>query len=497
MEKFIGRFAFLKARWPERVICLLLLALFLVSLVPLLGIGMYAFPRTDDFSYGLPTHQAWLETGSISAVFSAAIQEAARTYREWQGTFPAAVLMALQPGVFGDAYYAATPFIMVGALTLSTLFFCRAFFHRFLGASRTRARIIALVWLLVDMQMLPAAWEGFYWYNGAIYYTFFYSLSLFLFGFALLTFLENKTGRRRVYAFLACLFGAIVGGGNYPTALLSTLVLVLMAVLLAIGKNARWRSLLPALLFLLASFLLSIVAPGNAVRGAYYEGAGVLSSIVKSIYFAFGCLGDWLTFPLLLVLVFLCPILWAMAREARFSFRYPLLVAVISFGLFAAQACPSYYAMNSYGPTRFHDIMYYSYIFLLVLNIYYVMGWAMRKYEIRPKRQTAARRPGYSWALAGFLCIALAVSCYYQRDDIELTSVNAARSLLSGEAAQLGRETQARQALLNDASMASVELEAYTVCPEVLLGEHDGGADAGNTPEILAAYYGKESVTIR
>ena len=109
-------------------------------------------------------------------------------------------------------------------------------------------------------------------YKRQIYYTFFYSLSLFLFGFALLTFLENKTGRRRVYAFLACLFGAIVGGGNYPTALLSTLVLVLMAVLLAIGKNARWRSLLPALLFLLASFLLSIVAPGNAVRGAYYEG---------------------------------------------------------------------------------------------------------------------------------------------------------------------------------------------------------------------------------
>lgn len=494
MEKLIARFGFLKARWPERLICFVLLLLFVALLVPMVGIGMYAFPRSDDLTYGAAARQAWLEAGSLSAVLSAAVGEASRTYMEWQGTFPAVVLMALQPGVFGDAWYAVGPVVLLSALTLSTLFFCRAFFHRFLGASRTRARIVALTWLLADTQLLPAAWEGFYWYNGAIYYTFFFALSLCLFALALLAILEDRAGRRRVYAALACLMGALVGGGNYPTALLSALVLVLMAVLLAIGKNRRWRALLPALVSLFAVFALSVAAPGNATRAASYEGAGALASVVKALYFAAGSFGEWLTFPVLALLVFLCPLLWSMAKQARFSFRYPLLVAVISFGFFAAQACPTYYAMNSYGPTRFHDIVYYSYIFLLILNLYYGMGWAMRKYALRLPE---GKKPGYPWALAAFVFVAIVVVGSYRPAGIEFTSVSAARSLLSGEAAQLGRETQARLALLNDASQMEVELEAYTVCPEVLLGEHDEGADAGMFPEYLEAYYGKDSVVIR
>ena len=54
-------------------LCLILSAVFILSLIPLLHIGLYAHAAGDDFAFGLQAHLAWKETRSLPAVIHAAL----------------------------------------------------------------------------------------------------------------------------------------------------------------------------------------------------------------------------------------------------------------------------------------------------------------------------------------------------------------------------------------------------------------------------------------
>ena len=160
-------------RLPEKAVFWLVLAAVVLMLVPMLLVARYNVPCADDYHFGAPTHAAWQATHSLAAVVKAAGEKVAERYANWQGTYSAMFLMALQPAVFGNGFYALVPFLTLGMLAAGTCFFCLSLFTKLLGASRWQALVLALVWLGIDTQLLPSAVQGFYWYNGAIFYTFF------------------------------------------------------------------------------------------------------------------------------------------------------------------------------------------------------------------------------------------------------------------------------------------------------------------------------------
>jgi len=169
-------------RLPEKAVFWLVLAAVVLMLVPMLLVARYNVPCADDYHFGAPTHAAWQATHSLAAVVKAAGEKVAERYANWQGTYSAMFLMALQPAVFGNGFYALVPFLTLGMLAAGTCFFCLSLFTKLLGASRWQALVLALVWLGIDTQLLPSAVQGFYWYNGAIFYTFFFGVQLFYFG---------------------------------------------------------------------------------------------------------------------------------------------------------------------------------------------------------------------------------------------------------------------------------------------------------------------------
>ena len=109
-------------RLDYRALALAALAALALSLLPLFCIAPYNHPCTDDYNYGAYAAQAVRE-GSPLAALPAALRKTAETYQNWQGTFSAIFLMSLHPAVFGEGFYALTPFLMLGALGLSTFFF--------------------------------------------------------------------------------------------------------------------------------------------------------------------------------------------------------------------------------------------------------------------------------------------------------------------------------------------------------------------------------------
>ena len=161
-----------------RVILPVLLAVLVLAVLPLLCTARFDVPCADDLSFGARAHLAYVRTGSAAAAVAAAAEEARIAYTTWQGTFSAIFLMGLQPAVFGEAAYAATPFIMLLALIGGTFLACLSVFSDLLGVGKGAAACAAALICIICTQLLPSPVQGFFWYNGAVYYTFFYGLSL-------------------------------------------------------------------------------------------------------------------------------------------------------------------------------------------------------------------------------------------------------------------------------------------------------------------------------
>ena len=365
------------------ILAILTVVVLAISLIPILYVSFYSHPLYDDFGFSEYVHDAIINDGGFFKIIAAAFSQVKESYFSWQGTFSAIFLFSLQPGVFSDDLYFLTTFIMVFILIVSYFFFIDTFVVRWMKSRRSYGVLTAGLILFCSIQFVYDKREGFYWYNGASYYTIFYSLSLIL--FALLIRMALTEGRKkRIALFVASiLLAAFVGGGNYTTCLLTAIVLFL-AVLVQFKNKFESRRLI-AIIFIvfMISFVISMVAPGNSVRAALCDGMSPIKAIFLSVFYAFVKIGEWTDLQQVAVFLFLTPFIFNIAKKSNFSFKYPFIVIVIAFGCFAAQMTPSLYALSSLGSGRQINIYYYAYYFLMLFIIFYLCGWLSRKNAVQ------------------------------------------------------------------------------------------------------------------
>lgn len=471
----------------------LLTAVFVLSLIPLFIIARYNAAAADDYHYGIWVHSVWKNTHSLASTLKAAYDKARVTYYEWQGTFSAIYVFSLQPAVFGDKFYCLVPVIMLGGLISSTLFFCRAFFGEVFGGGRS-SLFIALVWLFVGIQMLPGAVEGFYWYNGSSYYTLFYSFSLFMFGL-LIMFVKASSPAKKWTSFAGvCIFAFIIGGGNYITALITVLIFIIsIAVLLICRNKSAYFALIPFAL-LLTAFFLSIAAPGNAIRQSYYTPPGFWKTIGSSFSYSFESLKYEANLMLLPWIVLLIPIFWHTASNSNFSFPLPPLVLVFTFCLYAAQFAPPMYAMGYVAGKRLENIIFYSYVFFLIFNVFYIVGWCSKKFS-GEKLDIVMNSTVLPLLL---LAVSLTFMAGYDAMPQKyVTTLSAVDSLRSGEAQAYYKECEKRLHILENPSIQDAIFAPYVNKPYLLYFD-DISDDKNDWRNLSVTYfYGKESVVVQ
>ena len=408
-----------------------------VSLIPIFAASVYAFPQADDWSYSWRTHLAWVDTHSLLAVLKGAASAVAEAYMNWQGTFSSIFLMSLQPGIWGERYYAAVPFFMCGLLTFATLFFL---FYVLKGTDRS-CRIIfsmAVLWLTVqEIRCKPAA---FYWYNGAVHYIVPYCFFL-IFGVLILKNLQKeKTGW--ISFLFSLLLAVMIGGGNLVTALLAFVCLAggLLILLMIKRRKRLWCVAVPFAVNATA-FGVNILAPGNWLRqDAAGEPSNPAVSVLRSFYYGFFYIGEWTDETVLLMILILIPIMIRMAGQLRFRFPLPGVVALFSFCLLSSMFTPMDYAVHTVNIGRVKNIIFAMYILLLSLNLLYVTGWYVKNVQKRDVAQKGERLSGkegicFYGLLAVFVFqLALVSAAEPQR----FTSVLAVKELSDGTAEKFG-----------------------------------------------------------
>ncbi len=463
-------------------LCVAALALLLV---PMLCLGFFAAPAADDFSYGAPAHRAFVESGSVPAAFAAALDKTVESYFSWQGTFSAIFLMAIQPAVFSEGLYWLTTVIMLASLMLGTFLFCRAFFAKLLGLDKHLADIIAALLLLLSTQLLPAPVQAFYWFNGAVYYVLFHGLMLS--ALALGIAYVQKGGKWR--AVLLCLLAVFLGGGNYVTALISVVLWAFAEASNIYIYIYDWKRLLLPGFLLILTFLINVVAPGNAVRASAVKSTGVIEAVGMSFKNGLVYSLDWLTLPVLAVLAFVGILSFAALKGSNFKFRYPGLVSVFSYCVISAMFCPPIYAMGNEGEGRLLNIIYFAWLLAMAINLVYWLGWFVGRRG--GEKANGLKFPALALACA-LLVVGFALPLF---SGARYTSALALSSLRSGEAQAYHDSALRRFAVLNDESTRDARIEPYPSQPYLLFY-----SDIVDDPEAwenvdMASFYGKNTVT--
>ena len=474
---------------------LILCAVYAISLVPLVIAGFYNYPSADDFSMGIYAREVFVSSGgNVFAVIGEAFYRSFYYYMNWMGYFFASFVMVLTPSIFGERFYFLSTPVLLLFYTAGVLFFTRQLFTRVFKLKKETADVMGLIILIITVQCmmegLPRV-ESFFWYVGSANYTMLYGIGLIWLGLMVRLFTKSSLPTLIPASVLAFL----MGGANYMTALSLAVVSALMAALAI--KQKRFTLVIPCALEI-AGLVCSGLAPGNAVRLALLDDPmNPVKAIFMALYYTFSyCFSEWTTWAVIALILLASPFIFHAARESSHDFSHPVIVCALSYGLISCNIVPPLYAMRNIEAGRMQSVIFEQYILLLVLTLFYCMGFFAKRSKAKAEADDRNDKTFGRFYLAGlaFALFGAALSVYVNPHVFSATG--ALIDVVSGDAKTYHDECLARQAILKDDSVRDVYLEEFSVKPLTLFYDdiRTDTDDWENTS--LAAYYGKDSVTL-
>lgn len=488
-----------KKEWISlKVISYTVTGIFFALLIPLFWIGIYNFPSADDFSVGMAASRVWQQNHSVFETIIEAFRETGKLYMGWTGTFSTVFMMALCPAVFGKEMYVIVPFLMIVLLSFSMWYFIHTILRVKLHANKYLTNIIAMIIMLFTIQGMPSAVEGFYWYTGAVHYIFPFSF-LLLFLSVLLKEKPNSTFRQKFTKIvILSLLGIFIGGGNFMTALILMIICSFIVCKWIVCKEVEKRIYLIPILLSIIAFFVNVLAPGNSVRQDVASGFGPIRAIYMSFYYCFHAVWNFtLCWKTVCFVLLLLPFVWMFVKSTNLSFKYPVLVIIVSICLMSALFTPCLYGVGNVDAGRLQDTIYIAFVILLVTNLIYILGWVSKKMIHTSSEESIITSKYYMLFFAGATFLTIVISIIFiHKDPNYYVTASAMHSLTSGQAAKYGEETQERLVQLLDQQQKDIAFHPFTNPPYVLFfGDITDNVDDW-TNKAICQFYKKDSAIL-
>lgn len=447
---------------------ILAICILILSIIPVIAIGPYLHMFADDYVFGAPVYQTWTATHSLGACIQSAWAESMHIYHTWQGTYSACFLMALQPGIFGK--YWLVPIILCGGLITSTYTLAYMILRKLLHVSKMEYAFVSTLFVLMTVQFVWSYYDALYWYNGAMYYTLYYSLSLFLASLLIGFQLTKRILPKVLIALASIILTLFIAGGNFVTGLGMPAILFVAIVWMFWEKKKLPAFPLAILLVYAIAFAFSVFAPGNAVRQATVtDKPNFLSAFFMAIGKGTEFLADAIGIMEILVFTILMPVLARLAKKSPFQFSHPWLCLLVSYLLYCAFVFPNCFAMGTRGAARTQNVYFYVHLWMFCFNIYYLSGALIRN---------AANQEPVSMAILNLIEVIKQKYAKYLKWQplyfvlvmvltvtAKPTTANRTLTLLrKGTVQKLDQEMKQREkAILNSKTTASLVLQPLTV----------------------------------
>ncbi|MDO4565938.1 MAG: hypothetical protein Q4B42_01280 [Oscillospiraceae bacterium] len=492
---------FIEEGFSERAAALICLGTLILSLVPMLLLTRFNYPSWDDFNWSAASRALLLEGKSI---LPQALASARSCFEEIYGNF-IGFFNALMPDIFAESarentyMWGSAVYILLFALIC--LLFVYTCLRRLLSASRAASLTSASLFTLTAMQFLPSGVEGFYNYLPTTSYTLPFMLQLLTASLAV-SLLSRSEGSLKADKWRAAALFLTSAAAELFTYFVPGLTAVLVWVCLTFWlflarSKGRWAALFGALGALCAFFATAFSGGAQGRVAEQAASSDPLRAIVYSLFFSGVYFGKWLCVPILILTGFIAAVLLPYIRSSAFSFKLPGLVSLIALGICCSVSTPLIYARDGRGSGRIFNMCFWVFLIALVFLAVYWLGWLERRGGLfLPKSLKTLKG-----ALTALCCLVFLLSlAQFDRFDVfdaeqpmdvqqRVTSLSALWSLASGEAEAYAAEQTARREVLFDETVSEAVFEPIKTRPYLLFyRDLDYGA--------VAAYYGKESVTV-
>lgn len=460
-----------------RNVMIFLIVVYLISLIPLCVVSRYNYPSADDYTNGSSTHHLWEETHSVVKILIDATGRTVDEYGGWRGCYTSSYLSALPPCIFGQEWTFLTPIISLLLITLSILFFMNQLIRKALKADWKLGVCLSMIILLACVQCLPSAarCELLYWYSGACNYAYIHAFALIYFG--LLIAVANDQGKKRIVDIVfACVMAFVAAGGNQMSSLNGAIIVI--TSMLVITVKRKWKKygiMFIPFAFYLASFVLSMAAPGDWVRMQYTTSMGPVKAVFVSLYYTFSrVVNEWTTWSVILLELMTVPFFWTLAKNIRFKVRYPLLIIAYGYGVVSAMMTPPLFAVSSIEAGRIQGLVYWMYILILTLCVGYAVIWGYQKLNGVPVGDIDSEGAGlFSFDSTCFLlgCIvffAFGTGLTLLPDSYYFTATSALQDLTNGKAEGFAEEMQQRLDTYEQGTGETVTVYELQNQPELL-----------------------------
>ena len=466
-----------------------------VILWPLLAISQYNYPSADDWIYGANTYRAISSHEGILNFIKTVIDTVHND--QWEARFMNITLATLQPGIFGEHCYAIVAWLMIGSVIFSEMFLVAKCIGK-----ENRGLILPISVPVIILQLLycPSPEESFYWYTGAVNYTFVYSVSLVLMALFLKLTETMRLGKRIAITLLAVLLAIIVGGDNFATSLSTMCLMLCLEILFLIRRRDALKRTWIVTLTEILSVLKCVTSPLTATRINGNFGGNTANTPVMAILLSFERtflnIISWTNLKVLLMILLILPFLWKAVRKMNASFRLPGVFTALSFGIYASQATATIYVDGTMGGGRQGAILWYFYVLWLVANVMYWCGW-IAKYVLKAEKAERTDEFLKKYLLrycttAGALLAAAVLFGNVQGT----SSYRAYRMWRNGWAQAYAAGWEERLKVLKDDSVKNPVFEPLNYVELIMytdLQPEDGYVWVNGA---CAEYYGKESITV-
>ncbi|MEG0752041.1 MAG: hypothetical protein RR998_05630 [Oscillospiraceae bacterium] len=498
-----------QAEHCKKIIAVCFSAALVLSLLPLVWIGIYNYPCYDDFSFGTPMRSFFLMSGSFFKTLAYGVAYTINLTFDGVPGFPG-FLNVFPPDIWQSALpfnaNILTPVIMLSVFIAGNAILLRNVFRFLIPLQSRSAKIIFLCSVLfVSINFVPSPCEAFYWYIGASVYTLRYAFFMIL--CASLIKVRNVRWRgsmRYLQAALIFVSSAFLGFWQYlvPGFIIALGFLALVAYNV-VRKKERFTVFNIGCVLYVVGFAGLVI---DVMNDRLILGGGpalpALSAIFRSLLFVAMFIGRWLTnVPFLMLMLVCLSIIYPAIKKSTFSFHAPYLVTFASYCALAAANTPVVYANGGRGSGRTMNICYWLFIFAFLLNAAYWLGWLLKNTSLDRAVSSFAIGKTHRVIAAAMLCCTFALSLFSldhfdlfdQNRSLEIDSrvacVSAAWSLVNGQAQSYAAEREERLEVLLDPHREDVQFSPIQNRPWMIFYTD---LDFGD----VASYYGKSSVSV-
>lgn len=455
----------------------------IIIILPLFIISIYNRPSADDFDYGILTHQIVKNNGNFFELIKAAWDTNINFYNSWQGLYTSAFILSLQPGIFGENYYAYTTLIIISISYLCLLLSIHILNKNFLKKNSLFTITVSTVILSIIMLCMPSPIEGLYWYNGSMNYMPFIFLTLLNVSLLFEAIRTENRLKRNMMILISTMLSFIISGGNHVTSFENILLLIVAIILCIKNKNCKKITyVLGPLISACIGFLIMYLAPGTQIRQTQLAQQGIIETIFTTLNHFFNITNKWCSLTWIVTLLLITPtaIEFATKNKEKFSKSFPLLPILIFITIVCGMFCVPYFSMGNFGAGRITNVIWITFMFFSWIIYFYIWGYLVKNNIININKLPNSDNK--------YIMI---VICIFILFIMNSNSLKAITELCDNTAYNYSIEIDERTKTYNDSSLNEVGVYPLKTISELLFF-----SDIGPNPNIwpntsISEYYNK------